>query len=335
MKKRFGLTLAIALSVLIFASAGPVLAYTVTGDLKAGYTYGSTTSGSLWSVFTSGGGGVGSTNYDYIVVTGANGSMATYSPGEISPSYYTPVTGSSYPGSTSGGATVTIAPDANNDGGYTVTGDGQTITNVSNINVVRAPQPPYTGSVGTTYPGSKNNEIPSTLFTIFGPNIGTTTWTPDGAAAGSTQLPQTDTQTISGSSHGTLYSNVYTGVSLVSLLQSAGVNTNNLNQAVIAVGNDGFQITMSMSQIVSAGDLDMVADETNDPTSLYYNLDGTVSTTDAGGFARTILGNQNQNGQWDQMLEGLEVVPTPVPPGILLLVPGLAGIWAARKRIVQ
>jgi hypothetical protein len=88
---------------------------------------------------------------------------------------------------------------------------------------------------------------------------------------------------------------------------------------------------MSMSQVVSAGNLDMVADRTNDTTTLYYNLDGSLATNSAG-FARTILGNQNSNGQWDQMLQKLEVVPTPVPASLLLFGPGLAGLAAMRRR---
>src|SRR5208337_1968636 len=135
MKKRFGFTLALALSVLIFASAGPVLAYTVTGDLKTPGTYTSTTSGVLNSVLSGIGGGISNARLDYIVATGANGALATFSGDEISPSLQQST-------NTFGGNYITISADTNGDGGFTLSGDGQSITNVSNISVNRASAPP-------------------------------------------------------------------------------------------------------------------------------------------------------------------------------------------------
>ncbi len=306
MKKYFFPFIALAALTALFASTGPASAYTVTGDLKTAGAYTLSATGSLWSVLSGTGKGIANSKADYILVTGAGGSLATFSAGEINTSLYS-----------TGASTVNISSDSNGDGGYTVSGDGQTITNVSNINVVRAPLP------AGTYPGGA-----SAAFTVYGPGIATTTYTPS-------SLPQTDTITASGMENGkTPYTWTYTGVSLVSLLQSAGVNTNNLNQLVIAVGNDGYQITMSMGQIVAAGNLDMVADMSNDTSApLYYDSNGNV-VNGAFGFARTILGNQNSNGQWDQMLQKLEVVPTPVPPSALLLVPGLLGLFGIKKRFM-
>jgi hypothetical protein len=170
MKKNVVVALAVTVCMLFFASAPSVLAdmYTVTGDLKVAGPYTINATGSLWSVL-SGVGGLGNSKTDYIVATGAGGSLATFSAGEINTSLYS-----------AGASTVSVSADSNGDGRYTVSGDGQTVTGVSNINVVRAPLP------AGTYPGG-----PDTAFTISGPNIGTTTWTPS-------NLPQTDTITVSG-----------------------------------------------------------------------------------------------------------------------------------------
>ena len=123
MKKSFGFITAIAALATVIASAGPVRAqYTVTGDLSIP-GFASTYTGSLAGLFgdvTPGGEAVyinhGTpfldmyANQDYIVATSSNGSIATFSEGEI----------------TLGGANLNIGYSSST--GYTVSSPQQSLS---------------------------------------------------------------------------------------------------------------------------------------------------------------------------------------------------------------
>jgi hypothetical protein len=319
MKKGFCVVVFLMALIVLYASSGPVLAFTITGDLATPgvYNYSGLTT-DLWSVL-SGVGGVDNTapagyqttgNYqetDYVSVTGANGAIATFSVGEIDNKF--------------GQENIGIT---NNGGVYSLSYGTQAVSNITNINVVHAPLPPGPGPSGLSgYPGGK-----SASFTVSGAGVtNPAIYTPDGLLAGSTALSQSDQ--ISAASNGV----IYMGASLLSLLNSAGVNTNNMNQVVVAAGSNNYEVVMSMAEIVAQGNNDLVADASNDG-KYYYDLSGDV-VNGSNGFARTVLGAESQRGLWNSNLESLTVVSTtPVPPSLALLVPGLLGLFGMRRRFI-
>ena len=319
MKRHCGVRLFLA-AALLFATGAPALAdYTITGDVSSGYTPSSLT-GSLWSVLSGGlvsHSNAGSQNnpyvMDYVVVTGSGGQQMTYSVGEID--------------SNVAGGLSNVQIAANGSGGYNLTGPNNvTITNVSNINVAYVPLP--STSLWGNY--NSSNGV-SSSFNIFGPGLTATSDNPS-------TLPNglTGTYGVPGGTSVAVGSTTYYGISLASLLSNAGVVTSNPNQVVVAVGSDGFEVVMSMNEITTAGDEEMIVDGASGTnTSYYYNVNNGVVTLENGGdgFARTIIGGDGStHGLWDDNIVALEVLPTPVPPALLLMAPALAGMGLLRKR---
>jgi hypothetical protein len=308
MKKNVCVAIAFVAAAALFVSSGPVLAdYTVTGALNNPGS--STWTGSLFALLN----GTGSISrmdssngtvrqyieQDYVVATGANGSKAVFAVGQINPGF--------------GNQTVTITASSS---GYNLSGAGQTVNNLTNINVVHAQLPPGTYSGGF-----------SAQFTISGPGISLSTYD-------SSNFPGSFQPLVSETSSDQIhpYTVQFTGFSLEALLINAGVNTGNPNQVVVAAGSDGYYTVMSMSEITRSQGRDIVA---------YQASDGSLGANGANGYAKTFLpdevnmlkmGAVKGGGRWISNLTGIQVTPVPLPPSLLLLAPGLVGLSAIRRR---
>jgi len=305
-KKKFFIFIALAALIALFASAGPVLAqYTVTGDLStSGFAALSgqlSQTGTLAGLFNASSTGAtyinnGSPysdmygNQDYIVATSSSGATATFSVGEI----------------TVGNQGSNINITGSSSAGYTISGPGQTLSNLTNINVVH-----------TTMPVGTAGYSPS--FTIQGSGLTTTTYNSSNFPTGYT------TVTVPGSSGS---SNNYTGVSLLTLLTNAGVITSNLNQYVIATGIDGGEAVLSMDEILQ--------NSTGNSTDIVATSENGSALSQARGYARLVLPTDTGTSRSVFTLASLTVEPAtspvPVPATLLLFAPGLAGLAALRRR---
>jgi len=316
MKKSLGFVAALTAAVSLLALSGQALAYEVSGDVLIPGVYAS--ADTLWNVLSSAiikvnatqGNPSGTENWieeDYVQVTGASGSKALYSVGELNPAY--------------GATAVSLTP--NGTGGYNLSGAGQTVANVTNISVVHAVDPVKGGP--WTYSNSFTVSNGSTLldtFSLSGTNLADT--------AG--KIP-TSTTFYGGSNHP--YN--YTGVSLLSVLQSLGINTSNLNQYIKVTATDNYATVLSMGELVN-GEKAFLAYK-GDPNDSGTSVGPLVTVSGqvvAGydGFARLMLPDESNPGLWVSRIASIEVdgAPVPVPATLLLCAPGLAGLAAIRRR---
>jgi hypothetical protein len=307
MRKGPGFTIAMAISVVLLATTVPAFAYTVTGDLSSSglsALSGSVTyTGSLSGLFDTISGEAtyinnGTpyndmyANQDYIVATSSSGAQATFSVGEI----------------TVGSAVNSISISGNSTTGYTISGGGQTLSNVSNIQVVHTTEP--------TGPGGY-----STQLVING------NFTPTGAVTfTSSNLPGSySTVTVPqdfGGSHN------YTGVSLYTLLSQAGVNMSNYNQYVIATGTDGGEALLSMDEIIN--------NSANLSTDIIATLEDGSPLSQTRGYFRLVLPTDTSTARSIFTLASLTVESsstTPIPPSLVLFGTGLVGFVGIRKKI--
>lgn len=323
MKRNLSILMAFAVVASLLVSGGVARAYTVTGDLSAAgfaaFASGSNYTGSLSGLFDTVGGEAmyvnnnlpsGSyndmvANQDYVVATSATGAIATFSVGEIT------VGNNSVNSNSSSGSANNISISGSAASGFTITGPGQTLSNVTNINVVHTTMP-----VG---PGGYSNSL-----TISGNGIASpVTYTSISSSfpAGFSTYTNQEAWGYSG--------NQYTGVSLLSLLQAAGVNTGNLNQYVIATGTDGGEAVLSMEEIVQNASATIGVASGGDMVA--YLLNGN-SLSSSRGYFRLVLPTDTSSSRSIFTLDSLEVVPTPLPAALFLFGPGLAGLVALRKR---
>lgn len=321
MKKSLCFIMALATFAMLLASVGPAAAYTVTGDLSSSglsalsgsVTYTGTLSGLFDTIsgeatYINNGTSDMYANMDYILATSTTGQIATFSVGEI-----TVGNSSVNSNSGSGGSANNIQITGSSSTGFTISGNGESLSNVANIDVVHTTAPPANAQQGTY--NSSGQYSPS--FTILANGTIVATYSSSNFPGSYATMTNQESWASTG--------NKYTGVSLLALLQAAGVNTNDLNQYVIATGADGTETVVSMDEIVanSTGSYeDMVA----------YQLNGS-SLSSTRGFARLVLPSDTSNSRSEYTLYSLDVVPTPTPAALLLFAPGLAGIAAMRKRL--
>jgi hypothetical protein len=336
MKKTLGFAIVLAALIGMFAFSGQALAqYTVTGDLSTvgtnGYTAGATAllgaqtyTGSLSGLFGTAGGEAnyinnnlpsGSysdmyANQDYIVATSSSGAIATFSVGEVTVGNNSVNSVGNSAGTSLNANNISIT--GNNTTGYTITGPGRTLSNLTNINVVHTSMP--VGVAGY-----------SSSFTIQGSGLTTVTYNASNFPA---SLPTYTNQEAYGYT-----GNQYTGVSLLTLLQNAGVNTGNLNQYVIATGIDGGEAVLSMSEIVQNSSTTINGVSSGDMVATLLNGSALSGSR---GYARLVLPTDTSSARSIFTLASLTVeqtaAPVPLPATLLLFGPGLAGLAALRKR---
>jgi DMSO/TMAO reductase YedYZ molybdopterin-dependent catalytic subunit len=283
-----------------YTSAGQPVTDTYTGT-------------NLWTVLNSpsAGGGItpipgvkNSTLDNYVVAVGSDGYEAVFSGGELNPKFgnqpnmiaYQDTSG---PLVSNGFARAVVPGD---------TAGGRYVSNIVELNVGQAPALPGTG-------GGKSSQL--TLNGVKNPG------TLDLAALQA--LPAT-TVTATYTSGSTPVTDTYTGVSLWTLLNSAGliedptIKNDVLRQYVVAVGSDGYEAVFSLGEIDPAfGDQpDLVA---------YADTGGQLGPDGVDGFARMVVPGDIAGGRYISNLVSLSVFTASVPEpasGLLFATPLLA-----------
>jgi DMSO/TMAO reductase YedYZ molybdopterin-dependent catalytic subunit len=294
-------------------SALPAATQTVTYKAAGTPVTNTFTGTGLWTLLNSAGGiptisGVkNSSLLNYVVATGSDGYQAVFSGGELNPKFggkaatpdmvaYADTGG---PLGASGFARVVVPGDA--------TG-GRYVSNLVDLHVGLAPILPGTGG-GL-----------STQFTLTGV---VTPGTYDLAALQA--LPATTVTATYSSGSGSV-TDTYTGVSLWTLLDEAGLILNPANkndvlrQYVEAVGSDGYAAIFSLGEIDPAfgGNLDLVA---------YSDLNGQLGPAGPDGFARLVVLGDAAGGRYISNLVHLAVFTATVPEpatGVLFIGPLVA-----------
>jgi hypothetical protein len=304
-------------------SALPATTQTVTYT-SAGTPVTNTFTGTgLWTLLNAAGGitpipGVkNSTLLNYVVAVGSDGYQAAFSGGEINPQF----------GGNSSAPNMVAYADTN--GPLTSTGfarmvvpgdvaGGRYVSNLVNLYVGQAPLLPGTGG-----------EV-STSFTLNGVlNPGTY----DLAALQA--LPAT-TVTATYTAGGTPVTDTYTGVSLWTLLDDAGLITDSsikndvLSQYVEAVCSDGYAVIFSLGEIDPAfgAQPDLLA---------YADTGGQLGPDGSDGFARMVVPGDAAGGRYVSNLIDLSVftVSVPEPSSFLLFgLPVLALELLGRRNLV-
>lgn len=297
----------------------------VTFGTGRGPVSASFTGPTLWSVLGDAGlspvpGARNSSLRNVVVATGSDGYAAALSGGELDPRF--------------GGATQPDLVATSQDGGslgadgfarIVVPEDvfgGRYVSNVASLDVVQAPASPSVGG-GV-----------SSSFTLSG------LVSRPGAygAADLAALPAT-TQSVTFTAAGQPVSTSYTGVSLWTLLNAAGLVTDpavragQLRQYVVATGSDGYAATFSLGELnpaLGGAVPDLVA----------YAENG--QPLGAEGFARLVVPGDLAGGRYVSNLVSLQVldataasgVAVPEPDGLVPLLLGMAGLAALRRHPV-
>jgi len=251
---------------------------------------------------------------NYVVAVGSDGYQAVFAGGEINPSFgnrpymaaYADTGGQLGAGGPDGFARMVVPGDA---------AGGRYVSNLVNLHAGTAPSLPGTGG-GV-----------STQFTLSGvQNPGTYT------LASLTSLPAT-TLTATYLAAGASVTDTYTGVSLWTLLSTAGLITNPnikndvLRQYVVAVGSDGYEAIFSLGEIDPAiGDQpDLVA---------YSDTLGQLGPGGVDGFARIVVPGDTAGGRYVSNIVALAVfdASVPEPASLALLIASLFGTFLAHRR---
>lgn len=280
----------------------------------------------LWSVLGNAGlspvpGARNSSLRNVVVATGSDGYAAAFSGGELDPRF--------------GGATrPNLVAYAQDGGSLEVDGfarivvpddvfGGRYVSNVASLDVVQAPA---SSSIGGDV---------SSSFTLSGLIRQSGIYDLADLAA----LPAT-TQSVTFTAGGRPVSTSYTGVSLWTLLNAAGlvtdpaVRASQLRQYVVATGSDGYAATFSLGELnpaLGGAVPDLVA----------YAENG--QPLGAEGFARLVVPGDLAGGRYVSNLVSLQVldataalgVAVPEPGGLVPLLLGMAGLAALRRRPVQ
>ena len=273
----------------------------------------------LWSVLGSAGltpvpGAKNSSLRDVAVATGSDGYAVAFSGGELNPQFG----GSRNPVLV--GTTVNGAPLGQDGFARTVVpGDaagGRYVSNLSQVNVVQAPDNPSAGggvSTGFTLSGLVANPVAYTATTLAA-------------------LPAL-TETVSYTAAGSLVTASYTGVTLWSLLTRAGLLTDpaikndELRFYVLATGSDGYEATFSL------GELDPRFGGGGTAGLVAYASGGQPLGTD--GFARLVVPGDSAGGRYVSNLVSLQVIDAtavPEPASAVLLGAATLGLLGAVRR---
>ncbi|TPG49296.1 PEP-CTERM sorting domain-containing protein [Roseomonas nepalensis] len=300
----------------------PALTTAVTYGTGTGQVSAAFTGPTLWSVLSGAGltpvpDARNSTLRNVVVATGSDGYAVAFSGGELDPRF----------GGSRNPALIAYARDGQPLGldGFARTvapGDaagGRYVSNLAGIDVVQAPSNPPQG-------GSS-----SSSFTLSGLVQRPTLYDAVSLAA----LPAL-TESVTYTSGGRPVSAIFTGVSLWSLLVSAGlvtdpgVKNSELRQYVLATGSDGYEAAFSL------GELDPRFGGSANANLVAFAQDGQPLGAD--GFARLVVPGDLAGGRYVSNLVSLQVLDTtrvttvPEPGSLALLLSGLFGLAMLSRR---
>jgi hypothetical protein len=268
--------------------------YTAAG-VPVSDTYTGTT---LWNLLADAGGATTTTAKNdilskYVIATGSDGYQAVFSLGEIDPMFgnqpvlvaYADTAGQLGPKGSDGLARMVVPGDI---------AGGRYVSDLVSLQVVSLPEP------GPTGPGGISPEA-----TLSGAVADPTIVTPATLAA----LNQSTTETatyLAGSSPTT---DTYTGVSLWTLIQDAGLLTDPaikndlLGFAVVATGSDGYRAVISLGEIDPqfGNQPDLVA---------YSDTAGQLGPGGSDGALRLIVPGDHAGGRYVSNLVSLQVIDT-------------------------
>ena len=279
----------------------------------------------LWTLLGNAGGMVpipgvkNSSLLNYVVAVGSDGYEAVFSGGEINPMFggsstrpdavaYSDTGGQLSQGGGDGFARIVVPGDK---------AGGRYVSNLVDLTVGEAPVP------------AKGTGDLSTEFTLSGvENPGTYT------ASKLASLNQSQTVTATYKSSGKSVTDTYTGVSLWTLLNDAGLITDPnikndvLRQYVEAIGSDGYAAIFSLGEIdpMFGNQPDLVA---------YADTGGQLGPEGEDGFARIVVPGDAAGGRYISNLVALEVftaAPVPEPASWVLLIASLPAVAFLRRR---
>lgn len=256
---------------------------------------------------------------DVMVATGSDGYAVAFSEGELDPRFGGKAARPDLVAYRVNGAPLgadgfarTVAPGDSLGGRY--------VSNLSSLQVVQAPNNPAQGGG------------PSTNFAFSGLVSHPASYNEATLAA----LPSV-TESVTYTAGGSPVSASYTGVSLWTLLTAAGlvtdpaVKNDELRDYVLATGSDGYEATFSL------GELDpRFGGSASAPDLVAYAENGQPLGAD--GFAQLVVPGDAAGGRYVDNLISLQVIDStavaavPEPGSLALLLPGLAGLVAWRRR---
>lgn len=227
----------------------------------------------------------------YVVAIGADGYEAVFSLGELAPNFgnqpiqiaYADTQGQLGPERSDGLARVVVPGD---------TAGGRYVSELVSLRVGGLPPTPPDGAGGVSDSLSLSGKVADPM-----------TITPETLAA----LSQSETATVSFTSGVGPVTDTYTGVSLWSLIQDAGLLTDPsvkndlLHFAVVATGSDGYRAVFSMGEIAPGfgNQPDLVA---------YADTAGQLGSGGSQGAMRLVVPGDKAGGRYVSNLTSLEVI---------------------------
>ncbi len=256
-------------------------------------TYTGTT---LWNLLADAGGVTTSSAKNdilskYVIATGSDGYQAVFSLGEIDPTFgnqpvlvaYADAAGQLGPRGSEGLARVVVPGDL---------AGGRYVSDLVSLQVASLPEPGPTGAGGV-----------SSQATLSGAVADTSIVTPETLSA----LNQSTTETATYLAGSSPVTDTYTGVSLWTLIQDAGLLTDPsikndmLRLAVVATGSDGYRAVISLGEIAPQfGDQpDLVA---------YADTAGQLGPGGSAGALRLVVPGDHAGGRYVSNLVSLQVI---------------------------
>jgi hypothetical protein len=264
--------------------------------------------------FTAAPGVKNSTLRNYIVAVGSDNYQAVFAAGEFDPRFgnrpymaaYADTGGQLGPGGPDGFARMVVPGDV---------AGGRYVSNLVRLHAGTAPSLPGTGGGVSSQFALSGVQHPATYTLSTLMSLPATTLTAEYTAAG---VSVTDT---------------YTGVSLWTLLSSAGLITDPtikndvLRKYVVAVGSDGYEAIFSLGEIdpFFGNQLDLVA---------YSDTGGQLGSGGPDGFARMVVPGDVAGGRYVSNLVALAVFDASVPEPTslaLLITASIATIVVHRR----